>query len=206
VVQEVTYSLPGGALLTTRATGNVWSYPNIHGDIAATANQAGVKQGATRVYDPYGNLIAGGVPDNSAGNFDYAWLGQHQRPLETEPTLQPLIEMGARQYSPILGRSLEVDPIEGGSANDYEYVNAEPIDAFDLTGTCKKHKGFFGRIRDAGCHTGNVLTKNRVSKATGRIVGRSARLVGRCVVGFEARSTNIKIAMTPYIHAGNVLQ
>jgi hypothetical protein len=106
-VVEVTYSLPGGALLTTRAGGNVWSYPNSHGDIAAVADQAGAKQGATRLYDPYGNTISGGdVPDNSAGNLDYGWLGQHQRPLEHEPTLQPIIEMGARQYSPLLGRFL----------------------------------------------------------------------------------------------------
>jgi hypothetical protein len=99
--------LPGGALLTTRTggTGNVWSYPNTHGDVVSTADQAGAKQGATRVYDPYGNTLAGGdVPDNSAGNFDYGWLGQHQRPLEHEPALQPVIEMGARQYSPLLGR------------------------------------------------------------------------------------------------------
>lgn len=134
VVQEVTYSLPGGALLTTRTTGNVWSYPNTHGDMVATVNQAGVKQGATRVYDPYGNTLAGGVPDNSTGSFDYGWLGQHQRPLEHEPTLQPVIEMGARQYSPLVGRFLEVDPVEGGSANDYDYVSGDPVNTFDLDG------------------------------------------------------------------------
>jgi hypothetical protein len=43
---ERTVSLPGGALLTTRAGGNVWSYPNLTGDVAAVANQSGVKQGA----------------------------------------------------------------------------------------------------------------------------------------------------------------
>jgi RHS repeat-associated protein len=140
VVQEVTYSLPGGVLLTTRTAGNVWSYPNIHGDVTAIANQTGVKQLATRVYDPYGNNIAGGIPDNSAGNLDYAWLGQHQRPLETEPALQPTIEMGARQYSPLLGRFLETDPIEGGSANDYDYANGDPINQFDLKGEgCWRH-------------------------------------------------------------------
>ena len=134
-VQEITYALPGGALLTTRPTGNVWSYPNTHGDIVATATQAGVKQGATRVYDPYGNLVTGTVPDNSAGNFDYGWLGEQQRPIEHEPTLEPVIEMGARQYSPRLGRFLEVDPVEGGSANDYDYVAGDPVNAFDLDGT-----------------------------------------------------------------------
>ncbi|HEY3141025.1 MAG TPA: RHS repeat-associated core domain-containing protein [Acidimicrobiales bacterium] len=136
---EVTYGLPGGAMLTTRSGGNVWSYPNIHGDIVAIANQAGAKQGATLGYDPYGNQITGTTPDNSAGNMDYGWLGGSKRPVEHEAGLQPTIEMGARQYSPQLGRFLEVDPVEGGSANDYDYVAGDPVNAFDLNGTrCTK--------------------------------------------------------------------
>lgn len=46
-----------------------------------------------------------------------------------------LIQMGARPYAPGLGRFLEVDPIEGGSANDYDYVSGEPVNRFDLDGT-----------------------------------------------------------------------
>jgi hypothetical protein len=32
-------------------------------------------------------------------------------------------------------RFLEVDPVEGGSANDYDYVAGDPVNAFDLDGT-----------------------------------------------------------------------
>jgi hypothetical protein len=48
--------------------------------------------------------------------------------------------MGARQYSPLLGRFLEVDPIEGGCSNAYEYVSGDPVNHLDVAGTanCKK--------------------------------------------------------------------
>lgn len=69
VVIESTITLPGGVAVTKRASGDVWSYPNIHGDIQATANAAGVKQGVTFTYDSYGNALAG-IVDNLAGEID----------------------------------------------------------------------------------------------------------------------------------------
>lgn len=37
-----------------------------------------------------------------------------------------------------MGRFLQVDPVEGGSANSYDYVNGSPVSSFDLTGLCNE--------------------------------------------------------------------
>ncbi|MEI2816392.1 MAG: RHS repeat-associated core domain-containing protein [Microthrixaceae bacterium] len=136
-VVEATLSLPGGVLYTYRPStpaSSVWSYPNLGGSVMATATQAGVKQGNTLLWDPDGNPVAqAGLPDNTAGNWDYGWHGGAQRPLEHETGLLPTVEMGARQYIPGLGRFIEVDPIEGGTPNDYIYP-ADPIGDSDLNG------------------------------------------------------------------------
>jgi len=133
-VIERIVTLIGGAMVTTRASGNVWSYPNIHGDVVAATNSAGVKQGSTVHYDPYGQALATPV-DNAAGQLDYGWLGQHLRPFESQDSVNT-IEMGARPYISGLGRFLETDPVEGGTPNEYVYVG-DPVNQKDLSGKCE---------------------------------------------------------------------
>ncbi|MCA1683542.1 MAG: hypothetical protein LC708_00180, partial [Actinobacteria bacterium] len=55
LTQERTHSLVGGVLVTKRGLSDVWSYPNVHGALVATADGAGAKQGQTLAYDPFGN-------------------------------------------------------------------------------------------------------------------------------------------------------
>jgi RHS repeat-associated protein len=134
-VVERMIALPGGGLLTKRAGSNVWSLPNVHGDLVVTVDDQASAVGAPSNFDAFGVPTSATQPDNASGDLDYGWLGEHQRPAEHAAGLAQTIEMGARQYDPVLGRFLEVDPIEGGSANDYDYANADPINQFDLDGS-----------------------------------------------------------------------
>jgi large repetitive protein len=138
-VIEQMYPLPGGVTLTKRGAVQVWSYPNIHGDVAAVANATGVKQGATFLYDPFGQPIttAGAVspdlvPDNADQEFDFGSLGQHQRGYEHSANIT-ITQMGARPYLQGSGRFLSIDPVEGGTSNDYTYVD-DPNNSLDIDG------------------------------------------------------------------------
>ncbi len=124
-VIERTVSLPGGALVTKQTSGDVWSYPNIHGDVTAICDSTGNKVGTTLVYDPYGNTTT--LPDNSAGSWDYGWVGQHTKGTEHTTGLTSLIEMGARVYQRAL---------KEGSKTAAKYVSGVGWVASGVRGIC----------------------------------------------------------------------
>lgn len=100
---------------------------NLHGDIAVTLNLDGSGTATVSHYDEYGN-----VQDGSTA-LAFGWLGSYQLATDTAGAVSV---MGARLYSASTGRFLQVDPVYSGSANTYDYCDADGANCTDLDGTC----------------------------------------------------------------------
>lgn len=175
---------PTGAITTSYLSSEViyagartavptFSYFDLHGDLVATADATGVRTAGPYSYDPYG------VPEGPTSS-PFGYVGKWSK--ITDDT-SGLILMGARPYDPTLGRFLTVDPIAGGSANDYDYVSGDPINDFDLDGTmCFVKCGW----KKAAKKIGKRALKSRFVRMTVAGLGAAAICAGTgglgCVV------------------------
>ncbi|MEV7281802.1 DNRLRE domain-containing protein [Streptomyces sp. NPDC093111] len=115
----------GDLTATTSATGDVeLQLANLHDDVAVTLDTTTTTP-KVLTFDEFG------VPSEGQGTQRYGWLGAKQRSSEA---LDNVILMGARLYSPELGRFLQVDPQPGGNANPYDYCAGDPVNCTDLDG------------------------------------------------------------------------
>ncbi|MFF0470805.1 polymorphic toxin-type HINT domain-containing protein [Micromonospora zamorensis] len=117
---------PGGDLAaTTSGTGDVvLQLTNLHGDVAVTVDPA-LTEPEFFDYDEFGVPLAGQAEQR------YGWLGGKQR---SGDAMGGVILMGVRLYSPVLGRFLQVDPVDGGNATAYDYCAGDPVNCTDLDG------------------------------------------------------------------------
>jgi RHS repeat-associated protein len=161
---------PGDDVIATSNNGTLsYLLRDIRGSIVATA-PAGSTPNANTEYDPFGIVTTAtpNVVDWTKGVPANGWLGAKQRPTDfgqTSVDASGPIEMGARVYVPKVGRFIQVDPVDGGSANAYDYAFQDPIGLQDLTGMA---------TASGGCIRGRPGFRPKICKAAGfNIVDKS---------------------------------
>jgi RHS repeat-associated protein len=147
--------LPGGVMLTyifgnPTNGNNTYSLSDLRGNVLASATGSGTQSNLFR-YDPYGNNISygGATPNNTGAYDDYGWEGTHG--IRTYQGNPDFIQLGARLYSPTVGRFMQPDPVSGGCANAYSYTYGDPINTSDLTGektNCSKLAQMINSVRN----------------------------------------------------------
>jgi len=130
--------LPGGVSWTNQAGEVTWSFPGLGGHGLVT--RTGTTTSGLLLWDPFGQPVdpvtfaIGTVASDGTGQVagNTLWHQGALKPAESAGSAL-VVEMGVRLYVPALGRFLQVDPIEGGSHNDYVWP-VDPISMNDLSG------------------------------------------------------------------------
>jgi RHS repeat-associated protein len=104
---------------------------NLHGDVVATVDDSSsaTAPGPSSYFED--TEFGGARASNTVTPQRYAWLGNLRR---SSDAMSGLILMGKRQYNVSTGRFITPDPIPGGSANNYDYSNQDPVNKADPSG------------------------------------------------------------------------
>lgn len=121
-------SLPGGVTVTTVGTAATSTFTSLQGHACLTSTAASTTR--TR-FDPFGTPLTA-LPDTVPGTAEPGF-GTVAGKLTDTITPYGIIDMGARLYSTVLGRFLQVDPVPGGGVNAYAYP-PDPVNMNDYSG------------------------------------------------------------------------
>jgi RHS repeat-associated protein len=111
----------------TSSSTPTYLYYDAHGNLTAEVTSG--SQTGNHTYDPFGAPTDAVPANTTVHRFTGRWDKQYD-------TTTGLVLMGARPYDPNTGRFLAVDPVPGGSLNNYDYTGQDPINGYDLNGTC----------------------------------------------------------------------
>ncbi|MHA7984395.1 PA14 domain-containing protein [Rathayibacter sp. CAU 1779] len=195
---DVMLTYPAGVSESIQASGSKWSFPNLQNETMFVTDGTGQQQGTIEYYDPYGNPLSSTrqietitantstTPTMSMPNTTEAFGGGAAKLTDTLGDITET-QMGARQYSPELGRFLQTDPVAGGNTNAYNYPN-DPVNCNDVTGQFVTRNLVDGYLSSTQAAQAQPTAKSEAAKVAAQ--GRSG------TQGDSNSKTNQRLAST----------
>ncbi|MFF7633360.1 ricin-type beta-trefoil lectin domain protein [Kitasatospora sp. NPDC008050] len=181
---------------TTSRTGDVQlQLTNLQGSVVVTTDTALTKP-VVLDFDEFG------IPQEGQAQVRYGWLGGKERSAEAQ---DGDILMGARLYSPVLGRFLQIDPVPGGNASAYDYCTGDPVNCTDLDGNwgmpkwLKKTVQVVAKVAEVASYIPGPIgaaaaAVSSVSYAATGNWGKAAEMAVTAAAGLVGANTAVKAA------------